>query len=71
VIHTFSDLLPWPQWSYHVWNLIGVCLVWQGDVSNGNESNLLKPSSIAPMECCETAECVYPFAGWWNVHYRD
>jgi hypothetical protein len=43
---------PSPQWSYHVWNLIGACLVWQGCVSNGNESNLLKPSSIAPMECC-------------------
>jgi hypothetical protein len=23
------------------------------------------------MECYETAECVFPFAGWWNVHRRE
>ena len=62
---------PSPQWICHVWNLIGACLVWQGDVSSGNESNLLKPSSIAPLECYNTAEFVLPFAGWWDVNRRE
>jgi hypothetical protein len=62
---------PSPQWSYHVWHLIGACLVWQEDVSNEKESNLLKPSSIAPMECYETAECIFPFAGWRDGNRRE
>eukprot|EP00966_Prymnesium_polylepis_P254601 5883029-Prymnesium_polylepis.2 len=32
----------------------------EGSVSNGNKSNRRKPFSITPMECCETAEIIFP-----------
>jgi hypothetical protein len=33
--------------------------------------NLLSPSSMAPMECHETAECIFPFAGWRDGNRRE